>query len=579
MKKNLHKLLALTLSVILATGLLTACSSDDTPSADTPSTTTDGGSTTSDQTADDSATQTDMVGTPGIAGYVPFEETVTLRFPVYDRGENSLQPVDNNFWTDYLQEKFGDQYNINLEFVPIERWNQMVDYALLAAGGILPTFLMEYDYWRLATWVNDGYMRPFDMNEFAFVAPDYYNRMVEDGQIPYSQMQGDTYFVLADRPFWNTSYRFLNFVRMDWLREVGFDRTPVGWAEETEAARLIKEAGLCTYPFGGFAITGIGSDQNYGMRGFPMDEEEWARYSSMGVYTMGWEPAKEFLRRENVRFAEGLMHPEFFIRTEDDQMASFINGEIYRFGGYMASTVDFLLAFYEQNPGAELAVLPVLTEATDMETPVFRTDNPFGMTIGFSSQATDDEIKAAWMMLEWMSQDDNLFEFSWGFEGEHWEYDEEGYPVSYGEYTGSNPMGFNSNKDYWCIAVESRVVGTGTAEHAIRANAPQGLPQDFYPDMMQVYYDQEALSAQGYGIIDPLFAEVIEAEAEYREALSAMYIEYRDRLIMTAPEEFSALYDELSEHYKSQGFQEIADARAALYHAGQSTHLPEAARK
>jgi len=573
MKKNtLQKVLALALVGVMAVSTLTACGDSNTPATTDSSTPSDSSEASSTTPADTGSEDTGAVA--GIEGYTAFDSSVTLRIPVYDRGDQSLQPVNDNYWTKYLQENFGDQYNITMEFVPIQRSDQMTDYALLAAGGILPTFLMEYDYWRMATWVADGYMVPVDMDEFAFVAPDYYNRMEELGTLHYSIMQGDNYFVLAERPFSNTDYRYVDLVRMDWLREVGYDYVPVEYEDEMEALRLIQEAGLSAYPLGGNMITGTGSDKNYGLRDFPMNEEEWAMYSSLGIYTMGWEPAKKFLQRENYKYNNGYLNPEYYVTSEDDQRANFINGDVYMYGGYMSSSVDWLTAFYENNPDAELAAKPVKKTDTADDTATYRTDNPFGMIIGFSSQASEDEILAAWMYFEWMSQDENLFPFAWGVEGETYNM-VDGMPVAVGDYTGEYKQGFNGNKDYWCVSVESRVVGMGSVEDVIKSNSPKGIPQDFSADLIQKYYDQVELTEKGYGIFDPLFAEVIEVEAEYQATLSSLYIEYRDQIVRCAPDQFDALYDELSQKYWDAGFGEIVEARQALYKDGKTSVLAD----
>jgi len=417
-------------------------------------------------------------------------------------------------------------------------------------------------------------MTPFDMEEFAFVAPDYYNRMIELGTLHYSEMQGDTYLVLAERPFSNTNYKFVEFVRMDWLREVGYDSVPVEYEDEMEALRKIQEAGISAHPYGGNMITGTGSDQNYSLRSFPMNEEEWAMYSSLGIYSLGWEPAKKFLERENEKYNEGLLNPEYFVTSEEDQRANFINGDVYKYGGYMSSSVDWLLAFYENNPDAELAIKPIKLTDTADDTAIYRTDNPFGMIIGFSSQASEDEIRAAWMYLEWMSQDENLFPFAWGVEGENYNM-VDGAPVGVGEYAGEYKQGYNNNKDYWCVSVEARVIGMGGVEDVIKANAPQGLPVDFTDDLIQVYYDQVGLTEKGYGIFDPLYAEVIDVEAEYQASLADLYISYRDQLVRCAPDQFDALYEDLSQKYWDAGFGEIVEARKALYQAGKTSVLAD----
>ena len=44
---------------------------------------------------------------------------------------------------------------------------------------------------------------------------------------------------------------------------------------------------------------------------------------------------------------------------------------------------------------------------------------------------------------------------------------------------------------------------------------------------------------------------------------------------MCAPEEFDALYDELSQKYLDAGYQAVLDDRKAAYEAGNSTKLPK----
>ena len=103
----------------------------------------------------------------------------------------------------------------------------MTDYALLASAGTLPTMLMEFDYPKLAQWANEGYLSHLlTWTSSPSVAPTYYNRMVELNQLQYSTMDGETYFVFAERPYSDTGYSWQVFVRMDWLEEVGYDHVP-----------------------------------------------------------------------------------------------------------------------------------------------------------------------------------------------------------------------------------------------------------------------------------------------------------------------------------------------------------------
>ncbi len=502
----------------------------------------------------------------------PFAENVSITIPVYDRGQAGVPDVENNYWTQWIQANFGDKYNVTVKYVAIPRSDVMTKYSMLAAAEDLPTVLMEYDYPKVTQWASDGYLTTFDMEEFAAVAPTYYNRMVSNNQLTYTQINGETYFVAAFRPYYDTSYTFQNFVRMDWLEAVGYDHVPVTRAEYLDAMTKIMEAGIAEHPGGGTMITGVGSDQNYQYRTWPLDEKEWAMYGDYNIPSLGWAPNKVLLARANADYNAGITNPEYYLTNGEDEKTNFINGLTYQYGSYISANMDWLTAFYETNPDAKLAIVPV-TGTCDAEggtTPGYRTDNPFGMMIGFSKDATPDQLKAAWMYMEWLTQEENLFVFQWGVEGENFNYDENGLPVSVSDYSGESKMGFNNNKDYWCITIEARQAGT--IEDVISNNLPHDLPQDFTQDVIGWYYDKVAVRDSGWAIANTLYSVSMEAESEYQTVLTNLYKEYRDKLTMCAPEEFDAMYDQFAQEYLDAGYQEVIEERAAAWEAGNSTH-------
>ena len=189
----MRKFAAISLAGIMAFGALPVMAEE---------TSTEEASTEAATEAGSEAAESDQVEN----NWEPFAENVTLRVPVYDRGVEGVPDVTNNYWTQWIQENFGDKYNITVEYVPITRTDVMTSYALLAADQNLPTILMEYDYPKLSTWVNDGYLTSFDMDAFKEVAPNYYARMEADGQIPYTTIGDETYFALASNPNYNINY-------------------------------------------------------------------------------------------------------------------------------------------------------------------------------------------------------------------------------------------------------------------------------------------------------------------------------------------------------------------------------------
>ena len=506
------------------------------------------------------------------AQWEPFAENVSITIPVYDRGQAGVPNVESNTWTQWIQENFGNKYNITVNYVAIPRTDVMTKYSLLAAGEQLPTVLMEYDYPKVTQWAADGYLTTFNMDDFAAVAPTYYQRMVDNNQLTYTQINGETYFAAAYRPYYDTSYTFQSFVRMDWLKQDGYDHVPATQAEYLDAMRKIKEAGIAEHPCGGVMITGVGSDQNYSYREWPLNEEEWAKYGDYNIPSLGWTPNYKLLKYENMKYNEGLTNPEYYLLSGEDDKSAFINGETYQYGGYISAAMDWLTAFYEANPDAELAIVPVngKVDAEAGTTPGYRTDNPFGMMVGFSKDATPDQLKAAWMYMEWLTQPENLFTFQWGFEGDNFNY-VDGLPVSVSDYKGEHTMGFNNNKDYWCITLEARQAGT--IEDVISNNLPHDLPQDFTQDIIGWYYDKCKVRDAGWAIANALYSVSMEAEAEYQTTLVNLYKEYRDKLTMCPADQFDALYQEYAQAYLDAGYQEVIDERAAAYAAGNSTHL------
>lgn len=578
-KTILRRTASVALAGVMAMGMLAGCG-NDASTTEAPTEKETQAQETSAETGDaqeteagDEETQAPAETVSTAVEWEPFAENVTLQIPVYDRGEAGVPNVKDNYWTHWVQDNFGTPYNITVEYVPITRTDVMTSYSLLASSTTLPTMLMEYDYPKVAQWANDGYLTTFDMEEFASVAPTYYNRMVSLDQLPYTTMNGDTYFVLAERPDWNTGYAYQTFVRMDWLEEVGYDHVPATREEYVDAMTKIMEAGLCEHPGGGVKLTGVGSDQNYAYRTLPTDETEWAMYGDYNIPSLGWEPNYRLLKNMNEDYNAGILDPEYYITDDATAQANFASGKSYSYTHYIAADLPFLTSFYENNPDGKLAIQP--TDVVYGETCAWRSDNPFGMAVGFSSQASEDEIKAAWMYLEWMSQEENLFTMQWGIEGENYTLNEEGLPVSVPDYEGDYKQGYSNNKDYTACVKEGRVVGD--IQQRVEAQFPMNLPQsdELVAQIVDYYNKRLELAEEGYAITDCMFSVVLDAETDYSTVLTEKYIELRDNLTMCPVEDFDAMYEEAKQEYLDEGYQEVIDDRREAFEAGNSTKMSE----
>ena len=514
----------------------------------------------------------------GIASWEPFAERVKITVPVYDRSKEGYPAVDDNYWTQWIQENFGDKYNIEVKYVAIPRGDVMMKYSMLIAADETPTILMEYDYPKVAQWANDGAMTEINLDEFKAVAPTFYQAMVDNKQLGYTDINGKTYFVLTERPYYDTTFTYATFVRMDWLRKVGYDHVPANYAETVDAMNKIIEAGLTTQPLG-LGIPTSAYITNFGFRDFPVDEKEWAMHSSLGTPGFPWYPTQRMLKRTNAEYHMGWYSKEFDLEKDsrgaatDQTQTDFINGLTYSYGGYIANNMPWLNAFYENNPDAELAIAnPWGGLEEGVNTGAIRADNPFGMIVGFSSLATPDQLKAAWMLMEWMIQPENLFVLENGIEGETYKLGEDGLPVML-DYTGEHMLNHNNNIDMTCLVHASKKVGT--IEQTIAQMSPVGLPQDFTQMLIDNYYELREIADSGKAYSDPVFAVAIESESEYSATLLSLWQEYYVKLIKCDPAEFDALFAEYSQNFLDAGYQEIMDERLEAYKAGNTTKLPE----
>lgn len=582
MKAKWWRVLSLILTIILVAGALAACG---TKQSDTTGTDVKDTEKTEDTGKQGGETAKAEESKPGMEGWKPFEKNVTIKIPVYDRGVEGLPPVDSNFWTKWIQQNFGDKWNITVTYEPIPRNDVMTKYALLIAAKETPTILMEYDYPKVSQWAAEGAMREINLDEFRKVAPTYYQAMVDNDLLIYTSIDGKTYFVCAVRPYAATEYKFVTFYRLDWLKKVGYDHVPTSIEEEIDALTRIKQAGLTDMEPIGHKLP----DANYqanAYRQFPLDEKEWVMHAGIDVAALPYYAVKENIRKDNRYWHLGLITKEFELNDDATIRANFIAGKLYTYGGYMASYVDWLDAFFKNNPDAELSVGTVLYDdkgnitfdMSDGLIPQERSNTPFGMIIGFSSIASDDQIKAAWMYLEWMRQKDVLHTLQYGIEGIHYkEFDDLGYPIMLDMTGKEERMGYNDNKDYWCAVIESRE--RDTIEDSIAAIAPKNLPQDFTQGMIDMHYVKAEKLNRGWIYPDPIFSVPINSLNEYRASLLSLWQEYYTKLVKCDPSEFDALYEQLSKEYLKAGYQEIMDEKLAAFEAGNTTRLPEKSKK
>lgn len=551
MQNTWKKAAALLMAAAMSTTLLAGCGGSGDSTATSTSTGTDS-SATSETSTESTGSYTDYS-----AG---FPERVTLQIPVYDRGFENWD-VTNNYYTQWVQQEFGEKYNVDVQFVAISRTNEVTDYMQMIAAGTAPDIIMHYDMPQAVAYYDQGALQTIDYDEVAFYAPTYWEKM-KDTIETYGTVNDDKAFIFAERdPIY---YNYVTLIRKDWCDQVGM-AVPTTWEELNAVADAWKAAGLGTinhelitksftyfYPW-------IEADS-------AANQEELALYLDLNVAPFTWSATENYLRAMNEQYNNGELDPNFYLTTDDTmEKSKFVSGECGTYSFYISNGTDAISSLLANFPDAEVAVLnstpPIVA---DGYTPYYYEYPSYGMIMGINADSTDEERAAVYMYLEWLSQPENLTFMQYGVEGETYTVNENGINALVTDYTGESALSQNQNKDYWCLVVES--ISYGDEAKDLESNkltlAPAG-----YEDLIQQSYDM-CKANESNGLISPIFTSVVESSSDYTADLTSLWQEAYVACITCAPEEFDSLYAEYSQEYLDAGYQEILDEKQALIDAG-----------
>lgn len=553
MRKQTKRAATIVMAAAMTTTLLAGCGGSGSSAAASES----AESTTSEASSEASTGEAAASGsyTDYSAG---FPERVTIQIPVYDRGFENWNVADN-YYTQWVQQEFGEKYNVDVEYVAISRSNEVTDYMQMIAAGTAPDIIMHYDMSQAVSYYDEGAMQDIDYDELAFYAPTYWAKMQETIET-YGTIDDHQAFIFAERdPYY---YNWVTLIRKDWCDQVGME-VPTTWEELQEVLAAWQEAGLGTYNheliIGSFTYFYPWIEEG-------TTDEELALYLDLNVAPFTWSATENYLRAFNEMYNAGTLDPNFYLTTDDAmEKGKFVSGECGTYSFYMSNGTDVFTSLLANDPDAEVAILNSTPSiVAEGYTPYYYEYPSYGMIMGINSQSTDEERAAVYMFLEWLSQPENLTYMQYGVEGETYTVGEDGINTLVADYTGEAALSQNQNKDYWCLVVES--ITYGDEEMDLTANKSLLAPAG-YEDLIQQSYDM-CKANEDAGLISPIFTSVVESSADYTADLKALWQEAYVACITAAPEDFDATYEEYCQEYLDAGYQDILDEKQELIDAG-----------
>ncbi|RTE10283.1 extracellular solute-binding protein [Paenibacillus whitsoniae] len=481
------------------------------------------------------------------------KEPVTLKIEVFDRGNApaGAGPVDNNFWTQWIQKNFGDPNNIKLQFIPVPR-NQEVDKLnVLMASGDAPDMVFTYDQPTINNYVKNGGLT--DLGKLIDDNGPNLKKFLGQDVLNYGIFSGKQYTIPAKRPLQFTQS---SYIRKDWLDKLGMP-VPKTTDEFYKTMKAFKEkdpgqTGGKVIPYDFSAMNGTNiTTAGLLISSFVKKISEEDFYAVPELLKPGYKEGVQFLNKMN---QEGLINPDFALdkdgKTFEKDVANGLVGAFTALAAHpnLMGNGGVLDTLKKNVPGAEFVAMdPFTNEEGKHPKGIY---DPIGayIIVPKTSKHAAEVVK----YLDWMSKPDVLFTLQNGIEGQHYTL-ENGFPKAI--TTDEAKKTFYNNTD---IAMISNGKDFGSKDKNIDAAAIQ------FPNYKELA-KQTIINALNDGYTNPRFDRPIDAEIKNAKTLSDKAQEAVVKSVLAKPEEFSKTFDAITAEYLKIGGQAMIDEKRAAY--------------
>lgn len=496
-------------------------------------------------------------GTTGGAATTAAERTerTTLRVAIFDRAAPGMV-ADDNFSTRYIQENFGEKYNVDVEFVPIPRSQEVDKLNMLMAANDAPDICFTYYPEVVYNYVKNG-----GLCDVTDLLPQYGQDLVKllgEEVLEYGQYDGRQMAIPARRVNRGT---LTTMIRKDWLDKLNlpipttteeFYNTMVAFKEQDPGG---LGEGVIPYGLDYSAVDITWSSSNM-LDSFkePMTDEEM-----VAVPDFGKPGYKEGVRFLNKLYNEGLVSPNFALDKDSSQYQKDIaSGKIGCFSNntdYTWGRLDNLQKQLESTvPGAQFIPIDPFTNAEGKHPK--KLYEPIGMRIIIPKTCKNPEV--AIQYLNWMSDPEVLTDLQFGELGIHYMSEAEGYPT---EIVPADqvPEGKKKSTDV-ALVLNGNDFGDEEINRKAMANR--------FPGYGDIYLQSEDMA-----LVDGYIAPRLESPCESDSTLGSTVKDKGNELFVLAvtckPEEFDQVYDSMYEEYMNIGGQKIMDEKIELWRAQQ----------
>lgn len=486
-----------------------------------------------------------------------------LTVEVFDRGKPGQPDLNNNYWTKYINDNFGKQYNATVKFVTVPRSQEIEKLNVLMASGEAPDIVFTYDTGTVYKYVQQG-----GLTDLGPLLEQHGSDLVNylgDDILKYGKFDEKQYAIPGKR---TVLAGFNTFIRKDWLDKLGLP-VPTTAEQFYDTMVAFKEknpgnvSGVIPYGYSLSSSTpGIGAMME-AFKPSNLTEQEFATLQAGSVSMPAWnlpgyDQAVQYM---NKMFNEGLISPSFATDKDGKQLdADISNGKV----GAFYSNWD---GPYRTAPGTYTNLKTNIPEAELIPIDPWQNDTGKHPKQGYSPNGIfilvpkfSKNADLAVQYLNWMSDPINTLFLQNGKEGEDYNM-VNGVPVQTGTTTsGEKMMTVANNLDYDIISNGIELGDKEKNAAAISAGYP-GFENEV----------ENALKVAMTDYYEPYFHSLPnEADSKYRSQLTSLSAQLLAKLIVAKPSEFDSLYKSSVQQFMDQGGKAVLDDYIKNYEAQNS---------
>jgi putative aldouronate transport system substrate-binding protein len=278
-------------------------------------------------------------------GQQPSTGSTRLTVEVFDRGtDGGRTRVDNNAWTQWIQEKVKRDLNIDVTFFPVGRWSEETDIINLMAAGSAPDLCYTYSTPMINNFRDQGGI--LDLAPYVDrLLPDMKRLLGADPALPgkdfiwRNQLQDGKMYSI---PSYRVALAIRNiFIRKDWLDAL---RLPLPTNIDEFHNALIAFRDRDPGNVGRQNVVPLGTDSGARWRLADLvhhylptnisDRDRYVYNPNLGSRSLSYPGMKEGVRMMNQWYNEGLIFRDFPLWTVADDFINLIkSGVVGAFSG------------------------------------------------------------------------------------------------------------------------------------------------------------------------------------------------------------------------------------------------------